>query len=248
MTAVSRNPPATHVPPPPIGIAESLAVFGGAGVLLYVATRGLIPVLVQSTGMLPLLAWFLAGGFGVFLPLLVIAWGLMRSEPARSFSQLWVERFRFRPMNTGDWGAAIAALAAVLLLSASILKLIQWSRPDASLHPDFLTIEPLTPGTLWILAVWIPFFVLNIACEEILWRGVVQPRQESRFGRGAWLVHGAGWLLFHIPFGLPILLTVAPTVWIIPWTVQRRQNSWIGVIVHAGLNGLGFLAVAAGLA
>lgn len=232
---------------PPMGMMESVAVFGGAGMLLYVATRWAIPALVASTGMRPLLAWFAAGGLGVFLPLLVIAWVLMRREPRRTWGELWIDRFRFRPMNRGDLTACGAALTAVLALSGLILAAIRTLRPDARLHPEFLTMEPLQADTLWLLAVWLPFFVLNVASEEILWRGVVLPRQGEKFGRSAWFVHGLGWLLFHVPFGLTILLTLAPTVWIIPWTVQRRSNSWIGVSVHAGLNGLGFLAVAAGL-
>ena len=56
-----------------------------------------------------------------------------------------------------------------------------------------------------------------------------------------------GWLLFHAPFGPVILATLAPTVFIIPYVVQRRQNTWTGVVVHAGLNGPGFVAVALGM-
>ena len=79
------------------------------------------------------------------------------------------------------------------------------------------------------------------------WHGLLLPRQETAFGRRAWLVSGLGWLVFHVPFGPVILLTLWPTVFIIPYAVQRRQNTWIGVVVHAGLNGPGFLAVAFGL-
>ena len=84
--------------------------------------------------------------------------------------------------------------------------------------------------------------------HRILWRGVVLPRQEATFGRWAWAVHGAGWFMFHLPFGAAILLTLWPMLFILPYVVQRRRNSWIGVIVHAGLNGPGFIAVAFGAA
>ena len=110
-----------------------------------------------------------------------------------------------------------------------------------------LAMEPLAPGRYWILAAWLPFFAVNILGEEVLWHGLLLPRQETAFGRRAWLVSGLGWLVFHVPFGPVILLTLWPTVFIIPYAVQRRQNTWIGVVVHAGLNGPGFLAVAFGL-
>jgi len=69
----------------------------------------------------------------------------------------------------------------------------------------------------------------------------------SGAGRGAWLANSTGWLIFHIAFEPAILLTLGPTVFILPYVVQRRQNSWTGVVIHAVLNGPGFLAVAFGM-
>jgi hypothetical protein len=46
------------------------------------------------------------------------------------------------------------------------------------------------------------------------------PRQESAFGRWAWLVNGVAWLLFHLPFGPAILFTLGPTTLILPYVVQ----------------------------
>jgi hypothetical protein len=43
-----------------------------------------------------------------------------------------------------------------------------------------------------------------------------------------------------------ILLTLWPTTFILPYLVQRTKNSSTGVLVHAGVNGPGFLAVAFG--
>jgi len=36
-------------------------------------------------------------------------------------------------------------------------------------------------------------------------------------------------------------------LFILPYIVQRRRNSWVGVAIHAGVNGPGFVAVAFGL-
>lgn len=88
---------------------------------------------------------------------------------------------------------------------------------------------------------------MNVLGEELVWRGVVLPRQETAFGRWAWLVNGTAHLLLHLPTGVPILFTLWPTALILPYVVQRRRSSWIGVVIHGALNGPGFLAVAFGL-
>jgi hypothetical protein len=47
--------------------------------------------------------------------------------------------------------------------------------------------------------------------------------------------------------GWQLILILIPIFFIQPYLVQKRKNTWIGVIIHAGLNGLGFLSVAFGL-
>ena len=103
--------------------------------------------------------------------------------------------------------------------------------------------DPLTPERYWILLVWIPFFFCNIMGEEVLWRGVIIPRQEIYFVEYTWIIHGFGWIVFHIPFGLPVILTAIPTFFIIPYIVQKTKNSWPGVIIHAALNGPALIAI-----
>ena len=112
---------------------------------------------------------------------------------------------------------------------------------------NVMAFEPLTSGRYWILAAWLPFFVLNIVGEEFLWRGVVLPRQEVAFGGKAWLVNGTLWLLFHAAFPWQVLLILVPITLIVPNIAQRRRNSWPGVVIHAGFGGMGFLALAFGL-
>lgn len=150
-------------------------------------------------------------------------------------------------MEKSDWLWSLGALAAIGVLSAGSLAMLNTFAGHVEMQPSFMSMEPLAPERYWILAVWLPFSVLNIMGEEVLWRGVVMPRQEMALGRWAWLANGCGWLLFHIAFGGAILITLVPIVFILPYVVKRRRNTWVGVIVHAGLNGPGFLAVAFGL-
>ena len=63
----------------------------------------------------------------------------------------------------------------------------------------------------------------------------------------AWLVTGSGWALFHSPLPWQIVLSLLPTILVIPCLVQHRANVWIGVVLHVMVNGSGFIAVASGL-
>jgi membrane protease YdiL (CAAX protease family) len=220
---------------------------GGAAALLWLATNVVIPTMAATADVEPVVCWFVASGLLVFVPLLAIAIQTLYLQRWLGKPGMWRDWLRFRAMSGGDWLWSLAALAAIGVLAAATALALRLVSPDARLNPSFLSLEPLGPGRLWILAVWAPFFVLNIMSEEILWRGVLLPRQEAAFGRWAWLIHGVGWLLFHVPLGPAILLLVAPTTFILPYVVQRRRNSWTGAVIHAGLNGPGFLAVAFGL-
>jgi membrane protease YdiL (CAAX protease family) len=150
-------------------------------------------------------------------------------------------------MNGGDWLWTIVGIAAVGVLTGGIGAALGML-PEAKLRPSFMTLEPLGSGRHWILGAWLPFFVLNIVGEEFVWRGVVLPRQEVAFGGRAWLVNGILWLLFHAAFPWKVLLILVPITLILPYVVQRRRNTWAGVVIHAGFGGTGFLALAFGLA
>lgn len=232
--------------PPPLGVRRSFLVFGSAAIVAILVVEILLPALAERVGAEPPLPWFAAAALVLFPALLLIGWALLRSESIPSGGSLWRDRLRFRPMSGSDWAWSAGALALVGAASAALMGVLIRVRPDTELAPWFLDMEPLSGGRLWILAVWLPVFALGILTEEIVWRGVVLPRQEAAFGRWGWAANGAGWLLFHLAFGPAILISLVPTVTILPWVVQRRANSTVGLVVHAVFNGLGFLATAFG--
>jgi len=82
--------------------------------------------------------------------------------------------------------------------------------------------------------------------EELLWRGVMLPRQEIAFGKYALLVYGSGWGLFHVAFGWKMMVPLIPILFIQSYIVQRTKNSWNGVVIHSIVNGPTFLAIALG--
>src|SRR5262249_49831423 len=106
------------------------------------------------------------------------------------------------------------------------------------------TAEPRSVGTRgYLLLGFRCLFVTNILGEELCWRGYVLPRQEAAFGRAACLANGIPWCLFHRSFGWPILVMLLPITLLLPWIVQRRRNTWVGIIIHAVFNAAGFVVV-----
>ncbi len=93
-----------------------MLVFAIGGLMLLGAIKLGVPGLV-SAGFDPLLSWFLAGAFGVFLPLLALGWLLLRQE-ALPASGLWSSRLRFRPFRATDRATTVRALGVILALTA----------------------------------------------------------------------------------------------------------------------------------
>lgn len=231
---------------PPLGIAGSAALFGLGALLLWAATRVVIPALVSTSGAEPVVIWFFAASTVVFGPLLLIAALLLYGERRSIERGSWSVRLRLQAMNTGDWIWSLGGLAAVGALTSCIAAALAMLG-EAHVQPSFMTVEPLTSGRYWILAAWLPFFALNIVGEEFMWRAVVLPRQEAAVGEGAWLLNGTSWLLFHAAFPWQVLMMLVPITLILPKISQRRRSTWPGIVIHAGFGGVGFLALAFGL-
>lgn len=230
--------------PRPFGFIASVMMGAGGAVLLFLATRFLIPFFVATTGADPIVAWFLAAGLGVFAPLIAVAWIILKTEPeSPGYRRLWL-----RPMNGGDWlWTGLGALGIVLLTMPIVLVLFQRYGAE-TLSPDWLAFDAPTPDRLWILLAWVPFFAVNMLGEAFVWHAVLLPRQQAAFGRSAWMVSGACWALFHAAMPWQIIAILVPTLAIIPFVVQRRRNVWCGVILHILVNGPAFVAIVLGFA
>ena len=151
-------------------------------------------------------------------------------------------------MNGGDWLWVLGGFAVVGVLTGGIAAALTALGDESAFLPPFMAFEPLGPGRYWILGAWLPFFALNIVGEELVWRAFMLPRQEVAFVGRAWLVNGVLWLLFHAAFPWQVLVTLVPITLILPYIVQRRRSTWIGVAIHAGFGAPGFLVLAFGFA
>jgi len=187
---------------PPLGLVGSAALFVAGALLLFLTTQVAVPALVFATGAETVVVWFLAASIVLFGPLLLLAALLLARERRTGRPVSWGTKLWLRPMNGGDWLWAVGGLAVVGVLTAGIGAALGTLADESDLHPSFMAFVPLGPGRYWILGAWLPFFVLNIAGEEFVWRGVVLPRQEVAFGGRAWLVNGAP--LVTVPRRLPV--------------------------------------------
>jgi len=230
-----------------LGLTGSCAIYISASLLMLCLTKYLIPYLSEATGQETILFWFIVGGLGIFLPLIITGILILKSEGFRISGSTLVERLRFRKPAKRDILWSLAGLILVGLSSAFIMKSLELLIGKFDHSPVFMSFKPLTKGRYWLLLVWFPYWIFNILGEEFLWRGVMLPRQEVAFGKYTWIIHGFGWGLFHIAFGWQLLITLIPLIFIQSYIVQRTKNSWVGVIMHGGLNGPGFIAICFGI-
>jgi hypothetical protein len=191
----------------------------------------------------PLVAWMLLAPPLVFLPVAAYGWWLVRAEGVTDLrSRLWL-----RWPSPRDWRYGLGGVAVIGVTSAALA----WVATQLGLpiHPPGMPpLHALTRETLWVVAVWLLSWPANMLGEELTWRCVVLPRMEVRFGRDAWLLDAALWLVFHLAFGPGNLLVLLPTLVVVPWVTQRRRNAWLGLMLHATLSLPGFVAMALGAA
>jgi membrane protease YdiL (CAAX protease family) len=231
-----------------LGFASSFGIYIPAAMLIYFLTTYLIPYLAKITNQEAVLLWFIVGGLGVFIPLVITGVIILKLEGYKLSSKTWKERLRFRKVTSRDIIWSISALIVIGILSTLIMEGLKLLIGDFDHSPPFMSFQPLSvTGKYLLLLIWLPYWILNILGEEFLWRGVMLPRQELAFGKYAWLIHGFGWGLFHIAFGWQLLVTLIPILFIQSYVVQKRKNSWVGVIIHGGLNGPSFIAICFGL-
>jgi membrane protease YdiL (CAAX protease family) len=179
----------------------------------------------------------------VFVPIISAGFLLLRSENARP---PWKERLRLHRPTRADWAWGLLGLVCIGAGSATMMTLSLELGLDPN-PPFSRDLPPLVGSRLWILGLWSVYWPINILGEEFVWRGVLLPRMETRLGGRAWLVNGVLWGAFHIAFGLGNLLVLLPSLACVPLIAQQRGNTWLAVLLHAGLSGPGFVALALGL-
>lgn len=237
----------------PMPLWMSLLLFGIPAIVLILATWYGMPWLITQTGIPVILSWFVAGGLLVFIPLFFAAIFASRLEGhPLSYSALR-SRLRLNAMNKKDWqwtfiGFLLAFIGMGLMMGLTnwLSNVTGWFAP-LSTEPPFLEFHGLEEGQYWFLLLWLIFFFFNIVGEELMWRGYIMPRQELRHGKFAWVINGICWTIFHLAFGVDLIILMLPILFILPYIVQKRKNTWIGILIHGIFNGPIFVAIALNL-
>ena len=103
-------------------------------------------------------------------------------------------RLGMSPGGLRWWPVAVATTAGVSVVASGLVVLLG--------HGDLTSV---TAGDVGVLAILLVTGTVLAFCEEIGWRGYLQPRVASWAGRwGAYLVIGLVWVAWHLPY---ILLT-----------------------------------------
>jgi membrane protease YdiL (CAAX protease family) len=232
-------------PKNPLGYKHSLLIFGTAALLLFLVTYVGLDILFNTTGIRKEVLWFINSTLFIFLPMFFLALYFARNQSDNTLRSA-LKKLRLNRLSTREIIATMIGLAVIFLLSGMLTYLLPKIIPNYSPQPPFLTMKKLQSGEYWILLCWLPMFFFNIFGEEFFWRGLIMPHQEVAMGKNTWWFHALCWGLFHIPFGLNLILLLSPVLFIQSFLVWKYKNTWIGIMIHGIYNGSGFLAIAFG--
>lgn len=218
----------------PLKLWQSALLFLGPGIYGAAAFYLIFPAL-QEWGMSAESAYNTVH-LSVFLLLFVIAWIVLKGEGSPIGLFTLKDRLMFKGMSAKEWGWTAAftilylALGYLLGLAGQfIYDLFGFVPPDADI--------PLTKIPFLLIV-----FAANITSEELLWRGVILPRQELEHGKKAWIVNGILWSFFHMFkwWAVPFMLLKQ---WMLPFLSQRTGNNTPALMIHFISNGIGILII-----
>ena len=230
--ALSTSPRFELKPLKPMGLLQSILLFGVPAIALAASLVWLWPALMDAGIERPTAYTISLGLVNTGLISAAVAGYLLEWNPFTwaAFSR----RMRLTSMSGRVWlwalgGTLVLGIGSLLINSVAVMvyKALNYTMPD------------ITPGatTIWMnLAI----LLLNIVGEELWWRGYILPRQELAFGKSACLIHGTLWACFHIFkwWSVPFMLI---TCQVIPFVAQGTKNSWPGMISHLVVNGAGVI-------
>lgn len=225
-----------------------LVVIGG---VQYLAYHWFIPAYLERIAQPYLIAylWVWISLMGIVFALSLVLYHL----EGRPFAwKAFASRYRLTSMPGKDWLwtliVLIVAVGFYLWLSATTEWLGAFSvfsapplapaelRPGASenIIPGIFFGMPVR-GQWWVVVAYFTGWVCNILGEEFFYRGWLLPRQEQAFGKYAWLINGTIFTFQHWmqPFNF---LAIWPGALFMAWVVQRRKNTWIGILQHGLMN------------
>lgn len=111
--------------PKGFGLFPTAIIFTIAALVLFLETHFLIPYLSKVTGPEPVIFWFAVAVLGMFLPLLIVAYVILRSEGQEFNKSTWKDRLRFRKMTRHDRLRSLAGIVLIGIISYPVMSLIE---------------------------------------------------------------------------------------------------------------------------
>jgi membrane protease YdiL (CAAX protease family) len=154
-----------------------------------------------------------------------------------------------KPFTKKDWAYSVIGLLLVFIFTGFIFGISFLLNKNFGIRllsttPWFMEMHPFQGIEKLLLLIWLPMFFFNIVSEELLWRGYIQTRLQ---GKHSWLLCSLLWLLFHLPFGIDLMIMLVPVIIIIPYAFYKTKNTFVGIFIHGIYNGPIFVAIALGL-
>ena len=233
----------------PLPFLEALLYFGLPALLFRLSLYNGMPALTRLG-----LSRFEAYVVSFTVPaaiLFALAFGFYRWD---GYPLTWTDiktRFRLFPMTGKDWLWAIGGFLITFLsigaFSFTAPLLIQafpaiappeffppWQQPGAALDTAAFVSYIGAPlqGNWGVVILFFLVLFFNIFGEELWWRGYILPRQEKVHGRWTWAIHGLLWLFWHVVFYPWQIFALLPICLILPYIAQRRQNTWVAIVIH----------------
>lgn len=232
-------------------VGESAALLGLIILLGLACFYGLRPMLERA-------GWasypaYLASLSVVFVIMLVWSSLAYLAEGQPRTLRAFLERNRLEPIRCKVmlWGVGLGVFMFLLTaafspllsraISAGLLPLPagipDYLNPSKQQSLALLKQQFVDQGILPLIPI---VLVLNIAAEELFWRGMVFPRQELVHGKHTYIVHGLIWAFSHL-FQYWMLPPILIGSLALAWTVQYTRTTWASVLAHLVNNGLPFL-------
>jgi membrane protease YdiL (CAAX protease family) len=226
----------------PLSLRASTALFLIPGLitgLLFIFGRDYL----MGLGYSGLAAFLIIGciSFGMLFP--ISAWMYTAEGNAWSWTAMR-KRLRITKLTAGQWWATFFVFLFVLGTYLGLLALgtREWIAEYIPVPDWYRDSGGSIEGMYWLIWARLGLLVLNVMGEEILWRGLILPRQEAAHGRWAWLIHGVQWTLYHAwkPWELLMLLPGCIAYAILgQWT----KSTTPGIVIHFAFNGIAVVIV-----
>lgn len=239
----------------PISIAKSIWYFIISTIIIYAGLYYITPILLLKN--IPFIVLYLIFFHIPLMALIFTALIAYRAEGNAWNLKDFSERLHLKKITWIDWlwtlglfTFGIAVYFGFSNIGTKLAHLSFFSPPyffPAEINPNRETIHGYfmdykLSGQYWLIFVYFFAVVTNIFGEELLFRGIIFPRQIKKYGNHAWIYHAILWTFWHF-FWKWNLLSILPFALGLSYTFYKRQNLWVTIIVHGSMNSIPLIMI-----